>query len=82
MFRTILIAAGTIASLAAFSGSASATANCPAWTTAKCVKTSCTGPLIGGSCTCTQYQCVADKASDPIKAQALRKQSRPGVLTR
>lgn len=82
MIRSILLAVGTIASLAAFSGSASATANCPAWTTAKCVKYSCTGPLIGGSCTCTQYQCVADKASDPIKAQALRKQSRPSMSTR
>ncbi len=77
MFRTIVLAAGAIVSLAAFAGSASAE-SCPAWTSARCVKYSCSGPLIGGTCTCTQYQCVADKKSDPPKAQLQRyPQSRP-----
>ena len=83
MLRIIVATAGMLAGLAAFSGTAFATANCPAWTTAKCVKYSCTGPLIGGTCTCTQYQCVADKQSDPPKAQLQRyPQSRPGMTVR
>ncbi len=77
MFRTIILAAGAIVSIAAFTGSASAE-SCPQWTSARCVKYSCSGPLIGGTCTCTQYQCVADKQSDPPKAQLQRyPQSRP-----
>ena len=83
MLRMFFATAATLASLTALTGAASAAANCPAWTSPKCVKYSCTGPLIGGTCTCTQYQCVADKASDPPKAQLQRyPQSRPGMTVR
>ena len=68
MLRIIFATAAITASLVALSGTASATANCPGWTSPKCVQYSCTGPLIGGKCTCVRYQCVADKKSDPPKS--------------
>jgi len=68
MLRIVFATAATLASLTALSGPASATANCPAWSSARCVQYSCTGPVIGGKCTCVRYQCVADKKSDPPKS--------------
>ena len=68
MLRIILATAAVMTSFVTLSGTASATANCPGWTSAKCVQYSCTGPLIGGKCTCVRYQCVADKKSDPPKS--------------
>lgn len=68
MLRILFATAATLASLTALSSTASAAANCPAWTSARCVKYSCTGPVIGGQCTCVRYQCVADKKSDPPKS--------------
>ena len=73
MLRIVFATAATLASLASLAGTASAAANCPAWTSAKCVQYSCKGPLIGGKCTCVRYQCVADKKSDPPKALLRRR---------
>lgn len=39
-------------------------ADCPAWTSARCVRW--TGTI--GHQTCAEWQCVADKKSDPPKA--------------
>lgn len=72
MLRTVFVAAAALASVVSLAGTASATANCPAWTSARCVQYSCTGPRIGGKCTCVRYQCVADKKSDPPKATMRR----------
>ena len=69
--RIALAAAGTLAGLLSLSAPASAAANCPAWTSPICRQYSCTGPLIGGTCTCVRWECVADKKSDPPKRQSL-----------
>ena len=53
-----------------------ADANCPSATTPICRKYSCTGPLIGGTCTCTRWECAVVK--DPSKGDKVM-QSFPAI---
>lgn len=65
--RLVFAAGGALAGLISLSAPALAAANCPAWTSPICRQYSCTGPLVGGTCHCVRWACVADKKSDPPK---------------
>lgn len=80
--RLVFAATGALAGLVSLAAPASATASCPAWTTPVCRQYSCTGPIIGGTCSCVRWECVADKKSDPPKRQSVMPGQRsPGVRT-